>query len=190
MARRSLPRLANTLAFFTVMAAFVFVLLRPRVPSAPLPEEGETLSGVVEFVYDGDTLDVTGVGKVRVIGIDALDGHNAERMLGQSRAYGLTTSQVEHWAEQAKALATERLRGRRVVLHLGPEREDDYGRTLAYVHVAEESGDQDFGLLMLDRGLGATYRGAQHARQEQYLAAERLAQTARKGMWQDARVRP
>jgi len=190
MARSSLRRLANTLAFFVLVAGFLLVLLLPRVPPQPAPEEAETLSGVVSYVYDGDTLEVVGVGKVRVIGIDALDGHNAERMLSQSRSYGLTTRQVEHWAREATALAGGLLQGREAVLHLGPTRQDDYGRTLAYVHVATDAGDQDFGLLMLDRGLTATYRNATHPRQEQYLAAERLAQAARKGMWQDARVRP
>ena len=178
------------LAFFVVLAAFFFLLFRQRLPEPRTSAPTETLRGSVSYVYDGDTLEVERVGKVRLLGIDTLDGHNAEKMLAQSRRYGLTTRQVEHWAEEASALAVERLRGRNVTLHLGPERVDDYGRTLAYVHVPEEAGDQDLGLLLLNRGLAATYRKAAHPRKEEYLAAERLAQTARKGMWQDARVRP
>lgn len=190
MARTGLRRLVNTLIFLGILAGFLLVLFRPRVVRAPTPDEPEPLAGVVSYVYDGDTLEVTGVGKVRLMGIDAMDGHNAEKMLNQSRWYGLTTRQVDHWAEQATALARDRLDGRRVVLHLGPERTDAYGRTLAYVRVPGEGGEQDFGLLMLRRGLAATYRGAAQPRQEDYRAAERLAQAAREGMWQDARVRP
>lgn len=190
MARSSRRRFARALVWFVVLAGLVLLLPWPDLSPPPRPEQGETLSGVVGRVYDGDTLEVAGVGKVRVLGIDALDGHNREKTQGQSRWYGLTTRQVEHWAEKATNVAAERLQNRRVILHLGRDRLDAHGRTLAYVHLSEEAGGQDFGLLMLARGLAATYRNAPHARQEQYLAAERRAQTAREGMWQDTRIRP
>jgi micrococcal nuclease len=190
MARRSLRRAVHLAVFCALVAGLILALQRPRVPRQPGPGQAEARSGVVSLVYDGDTLDVRGVGKVRILGIDAMDGHNAEKMASQSRWYGLTTPQVKHWAEEATALAVDRLQGRRVVLHFGPERLDDYGRTLAYVDVSEGAGEQDFGLLLLKRGLAATFRKATHPRREEYFAAERSAQDARKGMWKDARVRP
>lgn len=191
MGRRSMRALTGAVVFFAILAGYLIVLLQPRTPRPPGPaEHGKSASGVVSHVYDGDTLDVDGVGKVRLLGIDALDGHSAEKMLSQSRSYGLTTRQVEHWAGEATALAVERLEGRQVVLHFGPERRDDYGRALAYVGTSDGEGEQDFGLLMLQRGLAATYRRATHPRKDEYLAAERLAQKERRGIWQDARVKP
>jgi len=183
--------LTSAVVFLAILAGYLIVLLQPRTPRPPEPAgKAEAVSGFVTHVYDGDTVDVDGVGKVRVLGIDAPDGYSAEKMLSQSRSYGLTTGQVEHWAGQATALAVGRLEGRQVVLHFGPERLDDYGRTLAYVGMPEGEGEQDFGLLMLQRGLAATYRRAAHPRKDEYLAAERSAQEGRRGIWQDARVRP
>ena len=188
MGRRGRDRLAYALVGLVVVAGAGLLLWPARDRRAAAPE---TLGGVVRFAYDGDTVEVVGVGKVRLIGIDAMDGYNVEKMLGQSRRYGLTAEQVKRWAGQATAFAAERLASRPVTLAFGPEREDRYGRTLAYVDVpGAPEGERDFGLLMLDRGLAAAYHAFPHPRLSEYRAAERKAQQRRAGMWQDARVRP
>ncbi|NLW51265.1 MAG: hypothetical protein GXY85_10580 [Candidatus Brocadiaceae bacterium] len=151
--------------------------------AAPAP----SLSGVVEYVYDGDTIEVSGVGKVRVLGIDTPDGHNEEKTAAQASRYGLTPPQVRRWAEEATGQAIARLKGRRVVLEIGGDRRDDYGRTLAYVHVGEGERAEDFGLFMLEHGFAAAYRSGMHRRRAAYLAAEETARAAGAGMWRDAR---
>lgn len=160
-----------------------------RGPFSPRPS---AVAGAVTHVYDGDTIEVSGVGKVRMIGIDAMDGDNAERMLSQSQLYGLSSGEVRHWAERAADFARRELRGRRVVLHHGREGFDDYGRTLAYVHLPTggTAGGDDFNLRMLKAGLAAAYRRAEHPRREDYLRAEQAAQDERVGMWRDARIQP
>jgi micrococcal nuclease len=86
----------------------------------------------VDEVVDGDTIRVTsgrGVERVRLIGIDA--------------------SEVDHdgdwddcWAEEAKAYVTTLIEQRSVWLSFDAECEDNYGRTLAYVHT--RPGDEGF----------------------------------------------
>ncbi len=160
-----------------------------RGPFSPRPS---AVAGAVTHVYDGDTIEVSGVGKVRLIGIDAMDGHNAERMFSQSQLYGLSSGEVRHWAERAAEFARQELKGRRVVLRHGREGFDDYGRTLAYVHLPTggTGGGDDFNLRMLKAGLAAAYRRAEHPRREDYLRAEQAAQDERVGMWRDARIQP
>ncbi|MHC4592131.1 MAG: thermonuclease family protein [Planctomycetota bacterium] len=159
---------------------------RPSAASSAPPAD----EGTVTRAYDGDTLEVSGIGKVRLIGIDALDGHNTDRMAGQSRRYGLSVRDVQYWAGEATDFARRELEGRRVALTLGLKLHDEYGRVLAYVSLLREEAPQDFGLLMLRGGLAATYPNVRHALWEEYVRAEREAQSRRRGMWQDARLQP
>ena len=86
----------------------------------------------VDEVVDGDTVRVTsgrGVESVRLIGIDA--------------------SEVDHdgdwdecWAEEAREYLVDLIQGNGVWLTFDSECEDDYDRTLAYVHT--RPGDEGF----------------------------------------------
>jgi micrococcal nuclease len=156
-------------------------------PAGSAPPASE---GTVTRAYDGDTLEVSGIGKVRLIGIDALDGHSTDRMAGQSRRYGLSLRDVQRWADEAADFARRELEGRRVALAFGHELHDEYGRVLAHVSLPRKGERQDFGLVMLRAGLAATYRNVRHTLQEEYMRAEREAQSRRRGMWQDARLQP
>jgi len=198
---RAQRRLVRALVAVLVLV-LIAVLTRSGViaPSSPAPTQpapppaGGTaalVSGEVSHVYDGDTIEVSGVGKVRLIGIDAMDGYNLQRALSQSRRYGLSVERVKQWADAATEFARQRLRGERVTLHFGPERTDDYGRTLAYVHFRGSGGeDEDFNVAMLKAGLAAAYVDFDHPRRQEYLKAEAEAQAARAGLWREARTQP
>jgi micrococcal nuclease len=187
--RRRVRRfLAAVLLAVAIVAAAVGSLRRQPAPDRERPRRG-----LVTFVYDGDTIEVSGTGKVRIIGIDALDAHNEERLAGQAAALGMRPERVAHWAEQAADFARDALLRQQVDLHRGPERRDHYGRALAYVHLPPKDPGRpgaDFGLEQLRLGLAEAYRSAEHPRRELYLAAEHEARLARRGLWQDARDGP
>ncbi len=167
-----------------VFAGLLSLLTRPPAP-APGHEPSE---GTVTYVYDGDTVEVSGVGKVRIIGIDAMDGYNMRRAEEQSRDYGMPVATVKHWAEEATEFARRTLDHQTVTLEYGPESHDRYGRVLAYIELGKER--EDYGLLMLDKGLAAAYFSFEHPRRKRYLRAEDAAQKARVGMWKDATIFP
>jgi micrococcal nuclease len=146
--------------------------------------------GVVRYVYDGDTVRVNGAGKVRMIGIDALDGHNEKRMHEQARRYGMPVQRVRAWADRATEFAIEHLKGEHVQLLYGEEPLDSYGRVLAYVHVGNGEEERDFNLIMLERGLAAAYRRYPHPRRDAYLAAEERARREKTGLWAEAGIEP
>jgi len=181
-ARRSTKLVGLALGLLLLAAALVLSSRPVTAPPARLP-----LTGRVTRVYDGDTIEVAGVGKVRLIGIDAMDGYNERRMLEQAQRYGMGLGRVRHWAVQATEFAREMLQGRRMTLEPGEQRADAYGRLLAYVRL--ESGE-DFNLLMLRKGLAAAYHAFPHPRRQEYLRAEKAAREAGLGLWQDARNRP
>ncbi|MHC4788725.1 MAG: thermonuclease family protein [Planctomycetota bacterium] len=190
MSRKSGRRLAAGVLFGVLVAVALGILGRTTSPR-PAPGRG-ALEGTVSEVYDGDTVEVRGLGPVRLIGIDAMDQMNEERTLSQSQRYGMRVDRVRHWAGRASAFAHEGLDGQQVALHFGDEEADGYGRTLAYVHPLQEEGGEgeDFNLLMLREGLAAAYHAFPHPRRSEYLRAEDGAQAERRGLWQDASIHP
>jgi micrococcal nuclease len=105
-------RRSHLLILLVVAAAALVTLLAGRA------EEPSTREARVDHVTDGDTLWLTGIGKVRLIGIDTPE------------VYG----QVECYGPEASAFAKRLLPpGRHVTYRLGPEQRDRYGRALAYV---------------------------------------------------------
>ena len=81
----------------------------------PLDEAGATGRARVVRIIDGDTVQLRGVGRVRLIGVDTPE---------RGRCF-----------EDASTRFTQgRIGGRRVRYELGEEKEDRYGRTLAYLY--------------------------------------------------------
>jgi micrococcal nuclease len=95
--------------------------------------------GRCERVVDGDTVWVSGVGKVRLIGVDTPE-------LGS----GWTAGGDEPGARRAKEFVAKLIEGKRVRLEFDEERFDRYGRTLAYLYT--EAGES-LGELLLAQGL-------------------------------------
>jgi len=183
-------RLAGAVFVGLIVAALLSLISRPA-PTAP-PQVTLPAFGSVTRVYDGDTVEVEGVGRVRLIGIDAMDSYNEDRLRDQARLYGMPEARVRYWSGQASDFAQKMLDGKGVRLEPGPEARDAYGRVLAYVHVpAGGAGDEnDFGLLMIEKGLATAYRRFDHPRRAQYLAAEKEARRRRVGLWADAGAAP
>jgi micrococcal nuclease len=97
---------------------------RPRVGDHPAPPTVVPANATVERVIDGDTMDVTVLGRrerIRLIGIDTPETKDPHRPVG---CYG-----PEAAALTAHLLPT----GTAVRLERDREARDDYGRLLAYV---------------------------------------------------------
>jgi micrococcal nuclease len=169
-----------------VLLMVVRIGLLARGPASAPARPGN--EGAVTYVYDGDTIEVAGVGKVRLLGIDAMDDYNRERTEEQARLYGMSQATVRRWAAEATRFARQTLDRETVHLEFGPEARDRYGRVLAYVELGEER--QDFDLLMVTKGLAAAYEIFDHPRLAQYLSAEHEAEAEQVGMWKDATIRP
>ena len=136
---------------------------------APRP----TLAGRVAHVIDGDTIVVrTAAGSrvhVRLIGID--------------------TPEIAHFGKpgqcfgiRASAITRRLALGREVLLRIGRERHDRYGRLLAYVHVV--GGPDDLERTLMARGAARTLAIAPNIdRAALYAQLEDAARRARRGLW-------
>src|SRR4051794_17921982 len=111
----------RTLLPLLALAAAAIALWLARAGGAPA-----LLHARVVRAVDGDTLvvrtDGGDVERVRLIGVDTPEDVKP----------GVP---VQCYSRRAAAFTARRLTGRRVVLHVGRERRDRYGRLLAYVRV-------------------------------------------------------
>ena len=106
------------------MAVFVgalicWVILSGTTGCSLLAEPQEE-KGTVTRVIDGDTIEVSGVGTVRMIGIDTPETVDPDQ---EPEPYGYAASDF----------TKQNLEGEKVRLELGSDPKDDYDRTLAYV---------------------------------------------------------
>jgi micrococcal nuclease len=127
---------------------------------------GRTQTARVTKNTDGDTLRLSGIGRVRLIGVDTPE------------VYG----RVECYGHEASAFTARVLPpGTRVRYRLGPEPRDRYGRALAYVWLSD---GRFFNQMLVDQGYASVltippdvdYAG-------RFRAAERRARRAERGLW-------
>ena len=121
----------------------------------------------VRQVIDGDTITVSGVGVVRLLGVDAPEKTGGYR---QSEPYGDAATKA------MRAL----VEGQVVRLEYDGPRKDQYNRTLAYVFLADGRCVNE---AIIRAGFAETYRRFDYVKKPQFQAAEREAKDARRGMW-------
>ncbi len=100
-----------------------------RGPALP---EG-AVSATVDRVVDGDTVELSGVGKARLIGIDTPEVYGG----------------VECYGREASAYAKRQLDGQRVRYTVGRGERDRYGRLLVYLWLND---GRSFNALLVSRG--------------------------------------
>jgi micrococcal nuclease len=125
---------------------------------------------LVRSVLDGDTIDVVGVGRVRLLGIDAPEG-----------AHGLGTAAP--FAHEARERLISLILHRWVRLEADVEKLDGYNRHLAYV--VREDGLFVNAELVRD-GLARVSARLRLARLAELKRAEADAQQARRCIWGQA----
>ncbi|MBX3023969.1 thermonuclease family protein [bacterium] len=128
----------------------------------------------VESVVDGDTIRVLMRGErltIRLIGVDTPElGDRADR-----------GAPPQPYAREAAAFTRARLRGRSVELaYEAGDRHDRYGRTLAYVFLADGTF---FNRELLRQGYARAYARGPFRYRDAFLADEAAARRAGRGLW-------
>ena len=134
-------------------------------PAQPA-ERADRIPARVTRHTDGDTLWLSGIGKVRLIGVDTPE------------VYG----RVECYGREASAFVKRLLPlGSRVRYSLGVERRDRYGRALAYVYTGD---GRLLNLLLVRRGYAQPLTIPPNDRlAARFVAAARRARARRVGLW-------
>jgi micrococcal nuclease len=153
----------------------LFIALAPSFAGAEQP----ALSGTVSWIYDGDTLKVDGIGKVRLLGIDTpeKDASPRDRYL---LSRGVPPATLRRIAKEALQFSITEVKGQRVRLSFDSEGRDRHGRTLAYVHLPDGTL---LNRLLLEKGYAVVYRRFDFRLKEDFLRVEAEAKSKRAGVW-------
>lgn len=140
------------------------------------------LQGSITWVYDGDTLKVDPVGKVRLIGIDTPERKNSPRdHFLQER--GVPAARQRQVARLAKDLVIALAKGQKVTLELDATARDRHGRLLAYVFLPD---GRLLNRLLLEQGLAVVYRRFSFRMKTDFLTVEAKAKQDKLGLWTEA----
>ena len=142
-----------------------------------------TASGVtaaeVTWIHDGDTLEVHGVGTVRLLGIDTPEKEASGRD-AFFRRWNIPPRRLRQIAREALDFNISQVKGRSVKLRYGGEKQDRYGRFLAYVFLPD---GRMLNQVLLERGYAVVCRRFDFDHKKAFLEEEAEARRRGAGLW-------
>ena len=139
------------------------------------------LTGRVLWIYDGDTLKIENIGKVRLIGIDTPENKASSRDRFYTKKFNINENKLREISRQVKKYNIRHVKGKKVRLKLDHTQKDKYGRLLAYVYLP---GGDMLNLLLLEKGLATVFRRYDFQYKKDFLKAEKAAQKKERGLWE------
>ena len=135
----------------------------------------------VRHVSDGDTLVLQDGQKVRLIGVDTPEMHDAGRNWQDAKRNHLSEKTVGEFAAKAKEFLKGALEGHSVKLEYDWQRQDKYGRTLAYVY--RQPDNTFMNAEILREGYGFVYLKFPFRHSEEFRLLANEAKKNGKGLW-------
>jgi len=152
-----------------------FILILHAYAEEPEP----ALQGVVTWIFDGDTLGIDTVGKVRLIGIDVPERESSHRDRYLS-SQGVSVKKQRQASLEAKEFNMKQVKGMIVRMTLDTPQRDRYDRLLAYVHLPD---GRILNQVLVEQGLAVVYRRFDFRMKEAFFAAEKRAREHQRGLW-------
>jgi micrococcal nuclease len=149
-------------------AAVLLLSIAAAVSASPPPRS--TAVRIVTRVVDGDTVVLNRGERVRLIGVDTPETKHPQKP-------------VQRFGREATAFTRRVVEGRPVHLEYDGQRRDRYGRTLAYVFLAD---GRLLNAEIIRQGYGFAYTKYPFRRLEEFRQLEREARRAGRGLWADA----
>ena len=139
------------------------------------------LTGKVVRIYDGDTIKVENVGKVRLIGIDTPEFESSDRDQYYLRQ-GISETTLRRISSESREYLSRNIDGEIVVLTTDRETHDRHGRLLAYVHLPD---GRLLNRTLLEEGLAVVYRRFDFRLKSDFIKAEKSAKLLGRGLWSE-----
>ncbi len=140
-----------------------------------------TVNGKVLWIYDGDTIKVKGLGKVRLIGIDTPEYNASSRDNFYTKKYNIKAEQLRKISRLAKKYNLKHVKGKRVKLEFDRTKKDKYDRLLAYVFLPNGTMLNE---KLLEKGLATVFRRYNFRHKKDFLRLEKKAKKKKLGIWQ------
>lgn len=136
--------------------------------------------GRVTWIYDGDTIEVENIGRVRLLGIDTPEYQDSSRDKFYRKNFAIDPEKLREIARQAKKFAIREAKGRRVRMVTDQQQQDKHDRLLAYVYLP---GGDMLNRLLLEEGLATVFRRYDFRYKNDFLKTEKQARTRGRGLW-------
>ena len=143
-------------------------------------------------VIDGDTVELAGLGRVRLIGIDSPERYRGDKLDRKAAESGLERKTIQELGRAAASFSTDLLLRQEVWVEVDVERRDPFDRLLAYLYLADPAGAWSYrgerfrqvNLSVVEAGWAEPLTIPPNvAYAELFAAAARAARAARRGMW-------
>lgn len=152
---------------------------------APLAQANTvTRHGIVTWVYDGDTIQVQGVGAVRLIGIDCPEKVESDRDWKYLKKGCKDRDTLRRNSKDTLKQVIQLCKGKNVQLQGGSDNTDSYGRMLAYVWLPD---GRMLNRIMLQEGRAMVYRRFDFIYKDDFIELENNARLQQLGIWQGLR---
>ena len=159
----------------------LFLLFLPLLAgSLPAWAGSPPLSGKVLWIYDGDTLEVEGIGKVRLLGIDTPEHESSPRDRYYQR-WKIAPARLRAISAKARQLLIREVKATTVKLILDREPRDQHGRLLAYLYLPD---GRLLNRVLLEGGYASVFRKFDFTLKDDFLSTEEGARKAGIGLWQ------
>lgn len=136
---------------------------------APFPLLAQSLD-TVQRVIDGDTVVLSSIGTVRLIGVDTPETVDPREP-------------VQYFGKEASSFTRTLTLGKQVQVEYDQQRTDRYRRTLAYLYLLDGTF---VNLEIVRQGYGHAYLSFPFRLMESFRGAEREAREARRGLWAES----
>jgi endonuclease YncB( thermonuclease family) len=177
------PRRSRLVALIGLALLLAPVAARAQSCAMP-PRPSSLVPATVVRVVDGDTL-VARLGdgrltRVRLIGVDTPEVHDADKLRREAESAGRDTATIRALGVRATQFTKKHLVGRRIEIERDVTALDRYGRTLAYVWL----GDELYNLVLVREGYAKLITLPPNVKYAGTLAAcYRAARAGRRGLW-------
>lgn len=138
---------------------------------------------MVSRAVDGDTLKLENGERVRLIGIDTPETHESPKLYRDARKSGQDAAVIQALGKKSAVFAKKLVEGKRVRLEFDVEKNDRYGRLLAYVFLKDGTF---VNAEIVKQGYASPYTFPPNVRYvDMFLSLYKEARENKRGLWRE-----
>jgi micrococcal nuclease len=138
---------------------------------------------LVSRAVDGDTLKLENGERVRLIGIDTPEVHESAKLYRDARKSGQDAAVIQKLGRKASNFTKKLVDGKRVRLEFDVEKNDKYGRLLAYVYLKDGTF---VNAAIVKQGYGSPYTFPPNVRYaDLFRSLYQEARENKRGLWSE-----
>ena len=167
---------------FIMYKRLIFLFLSVLISSCSSPEYSYD-DILVKRVVDGDTILLSNGERVRLIGIDAPEMHQSNKLYRDARRSKKDIQTIKELGRKSYLFVKNLLEGERVRLEFDVEKRDRYNRLLAYVFLKDGTMAN---AKIIEEGFAQIYTFPPNVKySEEFLRLQREARENNRGLWRE-----